>query len=407
MNICMILRDSQFPGDIRVENEAIALTEAGHTLFLFCDSVPDRPSHEIYHGIVIIRIPPVPNPLLRKINSLIYYSLLRNYYWQITVEKYHHRCQFDVLHVHDLPLTKTMIDLGRRLSLPVVFDSHENFPIGLQYYEKKFTIALVKSLWANVIYDIDRWLRYEKKSFAEADSIISTVPEMNDRITQLGIPAERITVVSNTLNLAEFDSFPIEPQIVERYRTRFVISYIGSVAQHRRLDTIVKAMPLILSQIPQALLLIVGQITPELSSLVDKMGLTNAIELVGWQKFSKMPSYIQASTIGVLPQEPNEHTSNTIPHKLFQYMYLQKPQVVSDCSAVSRIVRETECGIICQASLDNISAWAEAIIALNDEDLRRKMGQGGRRGVIEKYNWDVDKKRLVELYENIREKFAA
>ncbi|MCB0211821.1 MAG: glycosyltransferase family 4 protein [Anaerolineae bacterium] len=397
----MILRDSKFPGDIRVENEAFALIEAGHKVFLFCDPLPQRPNREIYEGITVIRIPPVPNNILRKLNSLLYYSLLRNYYWQITVEKYHQQHQFDAFHVHDLPFTRTFIDLGRRLSVPVVFDSHENFPIGLQYYEKNFSINFFNDLWANSIYNLDRWLRYEKESFAKADKIISTVPEMNERIIRLGIPADKITIVSNTLNLAEFDSFALDPQIVSRYAHRFVISYIGSLAQHRRLDTIVRAMPTILSHIPDALLLVVGQITPELSSLVEKMDLTHAVELVGWQKFSTMPSYIQASTIGVLPQEPNEHTSNTIPHKLFQYMYLQKPQVVSNCSAVSRIVRETGCGIICEASLDNVEAWADAIVSLKDSTLRQKMGQGGRQGVIDKYNWAVDKQQLVAMYGNI------
>ena len=253
-------------------------------------------------------------------------------------------------------------------------------------------------------FSLKRWERYERQSFNRADKIISVVPEMKDRIVHLGIPEEKIVVVSNTLNIDHFAAIPIDPTITARYEGRFVISYTGKLAKHRHLDTIIKAMPLILTKIPEAMLVIVGEVNkrPELKALVQELGLTDAVELIGWQKFEKIPAYIEASEIGVLPQEPTEHTSNTIPHKLFQYMYMGKAQVVSDCTALSRIVQETGCGIVCRADLDDVEAWAEAITSLKDPTIRREMGQRGRLAVTNKYNWSVDRQHLINLYENIK-----
>ncbi|MCK6624176.1 MAG: glycosyltransferase family 4 protein [Anaerolineae bacterium] len=397
----MVLRESDFPGDIRVENEAIALTEAGHKVFVVCDPMTGRAEHELYKGIQIFRVPRQQPAILSKINTLLYFLLLRNYYWQHLLEKLFCLYKFDVFHVHDLPFTGTVMDLARRLSVPVVFDSHENYPIGLQYYQK-IPAGIPKQLWPSYIFSLKRWLRFEKESFQRAAKIIGTVPEMKERIVGLGIPAEKVVVVSNTVNLEQFANFSIDPEIISKYQNRFVISYIGSIVQHRRLDTIIRAMPQILAEIPQALLLIVGGVDkrPEFKALIQEKGLNQAVELIGWQDLSKMPSYIEVSALGVLPQQPTEHTSNTIPHKLFQYMYMGKAQVVSNCTAVARIVRESKCGIVCEADLDNTEAWAEAILALKDDRLRREMGQRGREAVISTYNWSVDKQTLISLYES-------
>jgi glycosyltransferase involved in cell wall biosynthesis len=402
MKICMVLRASAFPGDVRVENEALALIDAGHEVYVVCDPLEGRANTETYRKIHIIRVPPVTPSIYSKVNTLLYFLVLRNYFWQRFLRKLHHRHQFDVFHVHDLPFTGTVIDVARRLGVPVVFDNHENYPIGLQYYNL-IPQTVPKQLWPDYLYSLDRWLRYEKESFERADRIIGTVPEMKKRITGLGISAEKIVVVSNTLNLAEFDAFPIKPEIIDKYRDRFVISYIGSLAQHRRLDTIVRAMPAILNQIPNALLLIVGGINsqPVLRELTDQLELKNAIDLVDWQPFETIPSYIQASSVGVLPQQPNEHTSNTIPHKLFQYMYFRKPQVVSNCTAVARIVEETGCGLVCREGVDDPVPWAAAITSLREAPTRQQMGERGRQGVINTYNWSVDKQRLVDLYDGL------
>ena len=83
-------------------------------------------------------------------------------------------------------------------------------------------------------------------------------------------------------------------------------------------------------------------------------------------------------------------------------MYMRKPQVVSNCTALNRIVQETGCGIVCRASLDDVEAWAEAILSLQDPATRQEMGQRGRQAVKSKYNWSVDKQQLIDLYKNMK-----
>jgi hypothetical protein len=216
MNIAMVLKERLFPGDIRVDNEALALVEAGHQVTVVCDPVAGRPARETHEGINIVRVPPAP-AIFSKVNTLVYYLTFRNYYWSRFLKKLHSEQRIAAFHVHDLPMTGTVLSLGRKLGVPVVFDNHENYPNALEYYDKR-PKGIPKALWPSYFFDSDRWLRYEKQSFRNADRIITTVPEMTARIVGLGIPAEKIVVVSNTPNLTVFDAFPVDPQITERYK---------------------------------------------------------------------------------------------------------------------------------------------------------------------------------------------
>ena len=38
---------------------------------------------------------------------------------------------------------------------------------------------------------------------------------------------------------------------------------------------------------------------------------------------------------------------------------------------------------------------------LNNPKEAKKMGENGRKMVIEKYNWDIEKKKLIDLYQEL------
>jgi len=105
----------------------------------------------------------------------------------------------------------------------------------------------------------------------------------------------------------------------------------------------------------------------------------------------------------IIPHVSNEHTETTIPHKLFQYMYMRKPVVVSDCRPLQRIVTETNSGAIFKSG-DEFDL-ARVILQLFENDLLRKqMGENGNRAVIGKYNWENSSRSFIGLYSNLERK---
>jgi glycosyltransferase involved in cell wall biosynthesis len=67
------------------------------------------------------------------------------------------------------------------------------------------------------------------------------------------------------------------------------------------------------------------------------------------------------------------------------------------------IVNETGCGIIVEYG--NVEQIKEAIITLRDDpELRKRLGDNGRKAFLEKYNWTNMEEKLYEIYEDLLDK---
>ena len=123
------------------------------------------------------------------------------------------------------------------------------------------------------------------------------------------------------------------------------------------MDTSIKAVKFIKDKIENFKLLIVGAKRSErveIENLISKLNIENYVEIINWVPFEKVNQYIKHSKVCLVPHNDFEHTQTTIPHKLFQYMMMGKPVIVSDCKPLKRVVNETESGLVLrQIALSN------------------------------------------------------
>lgn len=257
----------------------------------------------------------------------------------------------------------------------------------------------------NIVIPVWRWKRIERSILHHVDKIIVVVDEAKEHyINDCGISPQKITVVMNTVELKKFDKVHVEESLIKKYKNNFVISYVGGFGSHRGIDTAIRAMPKILREIPHAKLLLIGGRDTEdkmyLKNLCKKLKVENNVEFTGWVDFSLVPSYIALSDVCLVPHRTSGHTNTTIPHKLFQYMAMKKPVVVTNCKPLKRIVEECECGIAVPSG--DYEKMADAIIKLyKNVDYAKKLGKNGRKAVEEKYNWENEAKKLCKLYEKL------
>ena len=85
---------------------------------------------------------------------------------------------------------------------------------------------------------------------------------------------------------------------------------------------------------------------------------------------------------------------------MFEYMIAELPIIASNFLLWREIVEKNNCGI-CVNPLDpkEIAEAIEYLIEHPDE--ARKMGENGRKAVLEKYNWENESKKLLEIYEEL------
>ena len=389
MKILMLL-DHVFPPDTRVENEIKTLAEAGHEVHIACFYKEGKPLLEKTQYCTIHRNP-ISKFVYKSSVGVLKIPIYFNY-WRKIVNKLFKNTQFDVIHVHDLPLAKIGYEAKCKYGSRFILDLHENWPVLLQL-SKHTNTFLGKMLSSN-----SQWIQYEKKMCSLADRIIVVVDEAKMRICNLGIMSEKVEVVSNTLNLDQFD--PIERK--EFKTDRFRMLYVGGINYHRGIQVVIQAISILKRRGVEVLFDLVGDgsYLPEINKLIKELRVQDNVTVHGFKHFTQIIDLYECANVAMIPHVKSGHTDNTIPHKIFQYMYAQIPMIVSNCDPLVRLVSETNSGITYQ--FDNHEELADIIADLHEhpEKLYDYIHEG-RQAVIEKYNWKVDGERLVKLYANL------
>ena len=398
MNIFMLLY-LKYP-DIRVEKEVKSLLKRGYNITILASNDGTQNEITVDGNLTIYR----PRELSY---SFIWTGI--HYFWGSIdfVDKWVlNKCRhyfsdkkFDVIHVHDLRLVKVGVLLGKEFNMKIVADLHENYPAAIKSYTEDNSLKSI--IRRNTIDRYERWIAYEKEILQQVDAVIGVVDEAKDRIVRdCKIDSSKVYVVSNTESVNDFVAMPVDHSIVERYKDKFAISYIGGVDYHRGLDTVIRAMPKLVEHNPKVVFLIAGgkndDYEKSLKMLAAEYGVDKNTLFLGRIPFSQVPSYIAASKMGVIPQVASEHGNYTVPHKLFQYMISGRSVIVSDCYPLMRIVNEFDCGLVFRAG--DSDSLAECVDRMNEAEA---MGHNALRAVKDKYNWEQDELRLFDLYNNI------
>lgn len=404
----MLLPDP-FPPDIRVRKEVAALRTAGYRVTVVATGPADRPRRESVAGASVIRLDRQTRGGRLTWLASAGVNLVSAIHprWFLAVRRLHRSDPIDVLHVHDLPLGGTALLARRRFGIPVILDLHENYPEAVTQWRRTTGGFRASPLgWVkDRLFPRRRWKRLERRWVQQADHVVTVVPEARDHyLHDCGADPDRVTVVSNTVELSRFD--PDARATAEtapsddRSSASFTVSYVGGFGAHRGLDTAIRAV----AETDDVALLLVGggggTTESDLRALVDELGVGDRVTLTGWVDFERVPGYVAASDACLVPHASTPHTETTVPHKLFQYMALRRPVVVTDVAPLARIVRETDAGVVVPA--DDHVAMADAIRALRADDAsREEFGRNGREAVETEYNWDRDGSRLVAVYADV------
>jgi glycosyltransferase involved in cell wall biosynthesis len=388
MKILMVL-DHNFPPDHRVEKEIETLTHNNHEVIISCYSykenkelLEERDHYKIYR---------------RKISKLTYKSSVAALklpfyfkFWRKFLTDILQKEQIDAIHIHDLPLAKVGAFIKNKYNIPLVVDLHENWPASLE------TAIHTNTFLGKMLSSNKQWRKYEQSILQYADSIITVVDEMRNRISKLLNEEKNIYVVSNTISSKDFPLYNEEPN--QDFTTLF---YAGGINIHRGLQVVIKALPLILKEKENVRLKIIGKGSYQriLEELVKNLNLNKQVEFLGWKNLEEISKELGQSDIALIPHLKSEQTDCSSPNKLYQYIYAKKPILTSNCDSLERMINETKSGIsyIHNSPEDFKRAFFELLKNKNNTvDL-----QYGSGLIKTKYNWGVDSQELLKLYDEI------
>lgn len=395
MRIGMIL-DTDFPPDSRVENEAVSLQQAGHQVFLFSLSYkPFAKQAENISGIKVRRYK--ANRLIYKLSAIAYPFPF--YHWMVAskIRGFIRENQVEALHVHDMLIAWAAYEANRSFGLPLVLDLHENRPAIMRFYPH------LRKLPGRLLISLPQWEKAQEILTKKAERLVLVTEEARqDYVHRYQLIPDKVVVVPNTVHPDIFNRYPIKQEVLQRLKGHFTLLYVGDTGLRRGTDIAIEAMAGLVNAIPGLQLVLVGRSSEDvfLKKLVRRLGLESYVRFEGWQDVSLFPSYIQAADICLSPLKRNQHHDTTYANKIFQYMAMGKPLLVSDSLAQAQVVRKEGCGLVYPA--EDVKAMREAILLLyKDSEKRRAMGDRAWKAVRERWNWKVTSRQLLGLYETL------
>ncbi|WP_372400572.1 glycosyltransferase family 4 protein (plasmid) [Azospirillum sp. HJ39] len=160
--------------------------------------------------------------------------------------------------------------------------------------------------------------------------------------------------------------------------------FVGRVVRQKGLDVLFDA----LASLPPALLAGVtlrivgdGPARPELEAQAQRLCLSECIRFLGWLGRDELPAAYRSADAFVFPSR-----DEGMPNVVLEAMAAGLPVVATRIAGNRDLVVDGETGLMLEP--DDVPALASAIARLaGDAPLCRRLGEGGRRRVVEHFSW--------------------
>jgi glycosyltransferase involved in cell wall biosynthesis len=395
--------DGAYPNDIRVRKEAEALAENGKKVLVVCPRKKNDLETEIVNNVTVFRIGNNYTIAKKGIYDIIESATNINPLFYFGIKKAFKKYKIDYLHVHDLPLAGTGFKFKNNVR-KIYLDLHENYPEALKtwFLWKQNNVIKVKNA---LFFNSENWSKKEEKYCQKYDKVICVVEEMKAKlIAKFNIEKDKLIVVSNHEKKSFADNFneAVAQNIISK--KDFSITYVGGFGPHRGLQTAIAAMPKVVQQITNAKLFLIGKgsadVETKLRDIVKEFNVENSVFFVGYRPFKEVSTIMQKTNVNIIPHLANDHTDNTIPHKLFQIMMSKSLLLVSSCKPLKRIVTKYNAGIVFNA--DDANDFAEKVISIhqNYDEYQIKIQNAFDAVMSKGENWEQESLKLFNLYTN-------
>jgi glycosyltransferase involved in cell wall biosynthesis len=259
--------------------------------------------------------------------------------------------------------------------------------------------------WSRAFGYLLNWI--ESKAYRWSQHVVAVSPQIRQAlVADAGIKPAKITVIPNGANTDLFK--PMDANDARRQLNLsggdYFVAFVGSLAAWQGVEYLIKSAPHILEAYPQSKFLIVGDgiMRQGLVELAQRLGVSDRMVFTGRVPYDKVALYMNAGDLCVAPftRERNEKAVGS-PLKIYEYAACGKAMVTARLPGLE-FVEQHRLGIMTEP--DDPEELANTIMKLlREPELRRQMGENGRKYVVEGHSWGSVAKRVAEVCEQVIE----
>ena len=278
---------------------------------------------------------------------------------------------FDVIHAHDWLTAYAGKTLKVAYNIPLVSTIHAT---------EAGRNSGIKGELQKYINDTEWMLTYES-----SEVIVNSNYMKNELQRLFGLPYEKINVVPNGVNLNLFNGVEKDYDFRRRFAmdNEKIILFMGRLVYEKGIQTLISAMPKILSNYHDAKLVIAGKggMMDELRAQVNYLGLNNKVYFTGYLGSKDVQKMYKCADVAVFPS-----TYEPFGIVALEGMLSGTPVVTSDVGGLNEIVEHGVNGMKSYAG--NANSLADSILALLfNPELCDTVTKNAKEKVVREYNW--------------------
>lgn len=284
----------------------------------------------------------------------------------------------ELYHIHDpelLSIAKKLKAKGKK----VIYDAHEDVP--RQILAKPWIPSLLRPI-------ISKGFEFfENRICKKLDAIVAATPYIRDRF---------LAINTTTLDICNFPKLSELPSATNWATKEKELCYIGRMDKVRGIYETIDVL-----EWTDARLNLAGWFGEgDLENQLRQNPLWAQVNFLGMLDRKGVVALLARCKVGLVTLHPIINYQTSLPVKMFEYMAAGIPFVASDFPYWTDIIDRHECGL--SANPLSPQSIAEKVNYLFEHDqLAKTMGLNGRKAVEEFYNWEIEKEKLIQLYQQL------
>lgn len=240
-----------------------------------------------------------------------------------------------------------------------------------------------------------KWL--VKFALNKADLITCDAEHMREAMIKLGVNSSKIQIVYFGIDTEKFSSGPKDENLIQKLKIKNSPVVISSrnLEPIYNLETLIKAIPLVLKEVSETKFIIIGKGSEEekLKNLAKDLKVTENIRFVGFIPNEEMLKYLRTADIYVSTSLSDAGLSSCTA----EAMACGLPVIITDTGENEKWVKDDQGGYLVPTK--NLKALAQKIINLiKNENLRKEFSKTSRKVIGERNDYYKEMAKMEKIY---------
>lgn len=233
----------------------------------------------------------------------------------------------------------------------------------------------------------DSYRRDVRKTFSIADRVVVLSEEWRDYFSENVCDLQKINVVHNGVNVPDQPCSPCSRQDV---------LFLGRLDANKSPDVLLRASREILPRFPETKIIFGGDGEIEkYKALAEELGIADRCEFHGWVTGGEREALFERAAVYCLPSK-----NEGMPMSVLEAMSRGIPTVATAVGGVPRVIESGVNGFLIKVDdANNLALLINKL--LFDSELRKEIGDAGRKVVADRFNSKHSIEQVLNLYKEI------